>query len=282
VSYAEKFVESVEWNFAKRIVLASAMNIRFWIGAFCVVAVLTVAGPFDTGDTLNLAQRFAYWLAISIGAYFITSFLGSLVFARAELSGWSQPIPSIISGLVAGVPVGLFVYFINALVVGNMQGWASDFIYLQAVCITINTAGALIHNLLCDEVVSASTTPDTISTAEVIETKEVRSGPSIMDRMSPQNRGEICSIKAQDHYIEVSTTRGKELILMRFSDALSELCPRSGRRVHRSWWVAKDAISDVIHKGDRICLELNDGRHVPVSRVNEGTVKEWLGFYALS
>lgn len=277
---AEKFVDYVEWNFAKRVVLGSALDTRFAIGALCVVAVLAISGPFETVNTLNLAQRFAYWLPISVGSYFIALYFGALAFARAELFGWKQPFPCIASAVTAGIPVGLFVYFVNTLIVGNMAGGWGDFFYIQMVSIVITTSGSFLHNMLCQERVLHSDAPKESHNVDLTPTLDCASIPSIMDRLSPQNRGEIYFIRAQDHYVEVSTSRGKELILMRFSDAISELSTTAGKQVHRSWWVSKAAVTEVVHDGDRVCLALKGGCNAPVSRANEGIVKAWLGFYA--
>jgi DNA-binding LytR/AlgR family response regulator len=39
-----------------------------------------------------------------------------------------------------------------------------------------------------------------------------------------------------------------------------------GRRVHRSWWVAADAVEGVERDGQRLLLRLSDNRCVPVGR----------------
>ena len=58
---------------------------------------------------------------------------------------------------------------------------------------------------------------------------------------------------------------GSEMILCRMEDAAREL-GGLGRRVHRSWWVAEDAVDGVERQGQRTLLRLTDGRHVPVGR----------------
>nr|WP_310542508.1 LytTR family DNA-binding domain-containing protein [Phenylobacterium sp.] len=56
-----------------------------------------------------------------------------------------------------------------------------------------------------------------------------------------------------------------KLILMRLSDAVSRT-GREGLQVHRSWWVAKGAISHVIRDGRNLRLKLLNGLEVPVAR----------------
>jgi DNA-binding LytR/AlgR family response regulator len=67
------------------------------------------------------------------------------------------------------------------------------------------------------------------------------------------------------------------MILCRMEDAARELGDL-GRRVHRSWWVAADAVEAVEREGQRTLLRLNDGRHVPVGRSFRPDLKaaDWL------
>jgi DNA-binding LytR/AlgR family response regulator len=53
---------------------------------------------------------------------------------------------------------------------------------------------------------------------------------------------------------------------MRLSDAVAELDGIEGAQVHRSWWVARDAIADAKRGDGRATLTLKDGSEVPVSR----------------
>ena len=68
---------------------------------------------------------------------------------------------------------------------------------------------------------------------------------------------DIISLKAAEHYVEVTTTSGTALILMRFRDAVAEL-GNLGIRVHRSHWVA--------HRHAKL-LPASRGCQTPPSRV---------------
>jgi DNA-binding LytR/AlgR family response regulator len=43
----------------------------------------------------------------------------------------------------------------------------------------------------------------------------------LLARIPRAKRGDLISLTVMDHYVEVTTTRGKHLILMRFSDTLA-------------------------------------------------------------
>ena len=89
---------------------------------------------------------------------------------------------------------------------------------------------------------------------------------------------ELYAVEAEDHYLRVRTAKGSELILLRLSDALSELAGVEGAQTHRSWWVAKAGIEDIRRADGRVTLVLKDGAEAPVSRTHARTLREvgWL------
>ena len=88
-----------------------------------------------------------------------------------------------------------------------------------------------------------------------------------IDRLPFKLRGAaIRAVSSEDHYLRIHTDRGSDLILMRLSDALTELEGLEGAQTHRSWWVAKDAVRDVSRGDGRATLTLEGGVEAPVSR----------------
>ena len=53
---------------------------------------------------------------------------------------------------------------------------------------------------------------------------------------------------------------------MRLGDAIEEIEGVAGERVHRSWWVARQAVEASRPLGRRLSLTLTSGLEVPVSR----------------
>jgi DNA-binding LytR/AlgR family response regulator len=79
---------------------------------------------------------------------------------------------------------------------------------------------------------------------------------------------------AEDHYLRIRTESGEALILMRLSDAVAACDALEGARTHRSWWVARAAVTEV-RKGDgRGVLILRDGLEAPVSRTYYPALRE--------
>jgi DNA-binding LytR/AlgR family response regulator len=86
----------------------------------------------------------------------------------------------------------------------------------------------------------------------------------------------VISLQAQDHYVDVKTTLGKELILIRLSDAIKELGEDDGIQVHRSWWVTKKHIVKEKRIDNKPFLVLTDQTVVPVSRTYRAQVTKAL------
>ena len=63
------------------------------------------------------------------------------------------------------------------------------------------------------------------------------------------------------------------LILMRFKDALALLEHTAGLQVHRSWWIAIDAVKQVEKKDRKWQLRLSNDELVPVSKTYLSDVK---------
>jgi DNA-binding LytR/AlgR family response regulator len=114
-----------------------------------------------------------------------------------------------------------------------------------------------------------------IETRKGAETHAGAAPPKFLDRLPLKLRGaEIWAVEAEDHYLRLHTSKGQDLILMRLADAVTELEGIEGARVHRSWWVARDAITDARRGDGRATLTLKDGAEVPVSRTYAGLLRE--------
>ncbi|MBM7073281.1 LytTR family transcriptional regulator [Shewanella sp. 202IG2-18] len=86
-------------------------------------------------------------------------------------------------------------------------------------------------------------------------------------------QGQLLCLEMDDHYLKVHTHQGQHLLLMRFKDALERLSAYSGFQTHRSWWVAKDAISEISKDGRKYSITLSNRMQVPVSKTFEPRIK---------
>lgn len=87
-----------------------------------------------------------------------------------------------------------------------------------------------------------------------------------MALLPAEARGRPMLLKSELHYLRVVTENGSALILFNLADAVAQLPADSGLCVHRSYWVAFDAIDSLSRRGRQGLLRLRDGSQVPVSR----------------
>lgn len=86
-------------------------------------------------------------------------------------------------------------------------------------------------------------------------------------------------LEMEDHHVRVHTARGSTLHLAAMRDVVEALGEARGLQVHRSWWVARDAVRGCEQDGRAVWLVLADGKRVPVARQRVARLRAegWLG-----
>lgn len=214
--------------------------------------VIGLVGPFGTFE-MPVVLRVAYWAAIVIGTYGI----GLMVVGPVEhllLRRLPRLAAAALAGAIAGIPIALAVVAINVGVFGpDLQ--PIDALSLTIYCALIATAVTVLTAMFerrAPEAAPAVSADD--------------AGPVLLERLPLPQRGRLLHIEVADHYVDVHTDRGHGLLLMRLSDAIRETAPVAGLQVHRSHWVALDAVRRVTKQAGKPVLELETGAVVPVSR----------------
>ncbi|MEM6474868.1 MAG: LytTR family DNA-binding domain-containing protein [Pseudomonadota bacterium] len=100
------------------------------------------------------------------------------------------------------------------------------------------------------------------------------SQPRLIERLPAALGSDVLALEMEDHYVRVHTALGSELLLMRLRDAIAELDDADGRQVHRSWWVARGAVEDVVRDGRNVRLKLPREIEAPVSRAQVSELKD--------
>ncbi|MGI9509307.1 MAG: LytTR family DNA-binding domain-containing protein [Geminicoccaceae bacterium] len=91
--------------------------------------------------------------------------------------------------------------------------------------------------------------------------------PSPLARRFPEIAGQtLFAIEADEHYVRLHTDAGSKHVLYRFRDALKDVEELPGLRVHRSWWVAEEAMDGLEPAGSGASLRLQGGLSAPVSQ----------------
>ena len=213
------------------------------VGALMTV-VMTVLGPFGTYEALGLGYRLLYWSVAIFGC----AILFDTAVEWAIRAGARPLTPKILIGAALGaLPACLVILALETLLREGMIPAHWPWLY---VCVFI--VGAIMSVL---------------SFHPTFATRRPRTPASVrfLERL-PEGLGEaLDSLSMNDHYVEVFTDKGSEMIHMRFKDALGELGAYPGLQIHRSHWVALGAIEGVSREGRSLMLRTKAGRSLPVS-----------------
>ena len=221
------------------------------------VMACTLAGPFGTHDA-PLIIRAAYWLAsITVALVMSTAIISSAhqVKALEGLPAW------VVSQLGAATFSLIYAGFLVLLTNLMFDGRATlpNYLTLLGFVSPIAAAVAVIVDLFrSDEDRGDGDTPD----------------DRFFKRLKPDLGRSLIRLSMQDHYLEVVTSKGAQLILLRFSDALEKVGAQPGWRIHRSHWVAEAGISDIRRENGKTVVVTQDGEELPVSRTYLPTLRE--------
>lgn len=247
--------------------------------------VLGLIGPFGTYDLLAVAPRLTYWLAIVSVNWLLADAVLRWV---AAMAGDRMPAPRLtvpLSGAcLAAVPATGVVALANGL---SGIGWPGNVALLFGQVLLLLAAIALPVYTWEDMQERIAARPDPAPAGDAppappaSAAKAPQSGAERLSlftaRLPGPLEGRLLCLEMQDHYLVVHHSGGAEMILCRMEDPARELGDL-GRRIHRSWWVAADAVDRVEREGQRTFLHLIDGRRVPVGRSFRPDLKEagWL------
>lgn len=98
----------------------------------------------------------------------------------------------------------------------------------------------------------------------------------LIDRLPMAIGRQLVSISSDLHYLQVVTRRGRATLLGSLAEAETEL-GALGLRIHRSHWVALDAVRRLRRSAQGWRCELQDGRSLPVSRRRAAEIRQRLG-----
>ena len=245
-------------------------NLRSYGISLALGSLLAISGAFET-QNLPLWARFTYWLPVMLAGAFIGRLISwKLVaierWARSPFLSWA-----IVTVLVA-IPMTVIVWAITGLVFqGELRLERLHYFFPAVTLISAFMAGILTfanqapretHALGGDA--NGSTDSDTVR---------------FLERLPMALRGAtLYAVSSEDHYLRVHSSRGSDLILMRLSDAILELEGIEGAQVHRSWWVARQAVTSVERGDGKAIFTLPNGTQAPVSRTYAKALRE-MGWY---
>jgi LytTr DNA-binding domain len=276
-------VDDAKLQFALRELRGFLMSWRYWATILVVVLVFTVTGPFGTGQTMPLLQRLSFWMLLHVMAFSIAILVATVMDVLLQRLIPSRLARMLLGSALAALPIGFGITLLQA-------GFTGDPISVEEILEQTRISLPLCL-LLCllTYLTSSHAAPATRPQPTAVAREEPASSqasapteaalvtPPIVGRLKPENRGRLLRLSVQDHYTEVVTTRGRELILLRFTDAVNETAGVSGRRIHRSHWVADDHVKTVARERGKLFIEAADGTMLPVSRPYEAEIRARFG-----
>ena len=279
------------WKFVKHPIISRArkcarLAIREWLGSrrlglhligfLVAVALLVYLGPFGTWASLSASDRLVFWMT-SVGVNWLVGLVVFHVTIRAFLARKRSPWAGLVlAGLIAALPGTGTVWMMVAAYLDYRPSSPSSIVGLYAKVLVLHLLiGSLVFHLI-----ERSSRQRAAGVESPPPDRRADPAPSpapeapLLARLSARSRAELLHLRMQDHYVEVHTTAGSEMLLLRFRDALREVEDVDGLQVHRSHWVARAAVAGVERqRGGRFALRLVNGTKVPVSRSFAPAVK---------
>ena len=242
----------------------------FTLFAFFAAGTLTtLSGPFGTYVSMGIFVRGVYWFSL-VGV----SIAMSVILMRAVELQWPERsflFRSTLASLIFVFTFTPFILFANYLAFGS---FGLELIPLWRMYLIVGSVPALVNPLIYLVIRFRATNVEAIPEAKPEPVLEAIGQPRLFARLPEELGQDLIRMSVQDHMVHIYTAGGKEELRMRFGDAMAEAEGVPGLRVHRSHWVAENAVNGVCQNGSQIRLKLRDGSEVPVSRNYRAAVEE--------
>ena len=240
-----------------------------------VGVILALIGPFGSADA-PLAVRLVSWLLFAWVGYAVYNPIGWAV----EQLHRSLHLPEIglwIAGcLIATIPMTAIVWAIGfwprPVPMPTGEQALEAYINVLIIGASLTVLFHLIERSKQASPAAAAERPAAAARTAPLDAPAPQ--PAFLERLPAHLGTDLIALEMEDHYVRAHTALGSELILMRMRDAVAELQGIEGAQVHRSWWVARDAVEDVKREGRNLRLVLPGGIEAPVSRARVTELKQ--------
>ncbi|MBA4043220.1 MAG: LytTR family transcriptional regulator [Erythrobacter sp.] len=269
---------------------ALARRIIIDLAAMTAIGVfLAVIGPFGS-IAAPLPERLVSWIGFAWLGYACYRPMQAIVDwgeHTLALPRWGLLAATC---LVATVPMTLAVLSLNGLSSGGLRWPGLDaFMATYFSVLVIGGAVTVLFNLvqanpreapLVAAPLPAAPLPEKMLQAApaeesvVAEPAAVPPANPLLDQIPAELGSSIIALEMEDHYVRVHTALGSALVLMRLRDAMALIGDLEGMQVHRSWWVARGAVEDVLRDGRNIRLKLTRDVEAPVARAKIADLKD--------
>ena len=282
---------------------------RTFVTALAAGAVLAALGPFGTFERLPTGLRYVYWISCILGGSMIQAplyWLGDVAGRRYRIPAWiwvtataivgAAPITVLVNGLSVMLlnvttldsfielyplvlAIGLPLQFISHYMIGE-RAHRDAVANPQLAAQDLRAPSSSDRGGAKSQAAGSPVSPSTPVASGPVMDGPVTAGPppaataAFFDRLPKRLGRDLICLRMEDHYLRVHTAAGDTLILMKIGDAEQELAGLDGMRVHRSWWVARAAITGWSRDGKNLTLSLKNGLAAPVARERQAKLRE--------
>jgi hypothetical protein len=244
---------------------------------FAVVLIAIGVGPFGTYYAMTFSQRAIFWALDVLGGMAILVPVLH-VFYFSALAAWIPSWPRFFIGVALGaLPTAGYITVLYGTI-GAALPISPTFPQLYLEVTVFSSILLLVEFMVWPAIFSGADRQPAPAMAQRPNWSAKPARPALLDRLPPEFRdSEVVSISMQDHYAEITTTKGKTLLLIRLGDAIDLLPDVPGLQIHRSHWVARAYAEGIEKTGRRTELVLSDGRRLPIGNTYLMAVRGWLG-----
>lgn len=249
--------------------------------AACLLSVVLALVGAELPPGTSFIAALPVWLTIVGTTVFLLTTVGGIIgsvvgdiglgrLPAAGLVGVATVLLVTVPVALMGLPLDMLVPDTDSLFTASPADGQMASLFWSWADQYLNLLPAIAGFWLFIEVLNAAmaeTAPTTITAAEPGEPLKAQTTPSALARRFPEIHGKaLLAIEADEHYVRLHTDAGSEHVLYRFRDALNDVDGLVGLRVHRSWWVAEDAMETLVKTGSGVELQLKGSLTVPVSQ----------------
>ena len=200
-----------------------------------VILLAAIAGPYYTLERFSLPERVVYWgTSLTLSAMPMT-FMSVYAHRLAETHALHWSLVATLAGIAGVLPIVATIYLSEGLATVFAPGWTMS--YRPATLISHVALSAIAVTLIVNALIESRERGRADALRGPIANEKIRAfTATLLQRKLPHHLGyDIISVRAQDHYVEVTTHKGSAMVLMRLGDAIRGLNPLNGLQVHRSW-----------------------------------------------
>jgi len=229
-------------------------------GVIAVIgALVAVFNPFDVSD-LALGARLAYWIGGFLAAWVIMRLLAEIGAASAKLFGLER-----LWGYALAIPLGAAVIAWALLWWrgGSALAFGEAFARVWPTTIIVGLGFfALFYVIRSRSPREAEAQGSPVGP----DGEDMGATDTPLHERLPTGFPALLALSVEDHYVRAHAAERSEMVLMTLADAAELMPEEAGARVHRSWWVARSAVTGNRREGRDVKLTLANGLEVPVSR----------------